>query len=79
METSNEMHIYKPTFLDTYYDNALSNEILKKEHPDVKYIATKKHIIPSHTSYGDKLHIEIYTDEKLEFKQIEFDVIYKIL
>jgi len=67
--------IYKPTFLDKHYDNIISNEILKKEHPDIKYIATKN-ITPSHTSYGNKLHIEIYTDEKLEFKQIEFDVIF---
>ena len=68
--------IYKPTFLDKHYDNIISNEILKKEHSDIKYIATKKNITPSHTSYGDKLHIEIYTDEKLELKQIEFDVIF---
>ena len=68
--------IYKPTFLDKHYDNIISNEILKKEHPDIKYIASTKNITPSYTSYGNKLHIEIYTDEKLEFKQIEFDVIF---
>ena len=68
--------IYKPTFLDTYYDKVISNNILKEEYPDVKYIATKQNITPSHTSYGNKLHIDIYSYEKLEFKQMEFDVIF---
>ena len=72
--------IYQPTFLDLHYDNAISNEILKKDHFDVKYIVTKQNITPSHTSYGNKLHIEIYdyneVDKKLEEKQIEFDVIF---
>ena len=68
--------IYKPTFLDLHYHNAISNEILKKEHPDVKYIATKQNITPSHTNYGNKLHIEIYKDKKLEGKQIDFDIIF---
>jgi len=67
--------IYKPTFLDIHYDKVISNEILKIDHPDVKYIANKPNILP-YTSYGNKLHIEIYTDEKLEFKQIDFDVIF---
>ena len=69
-------NIYKPTFLDKHYDSVISNERLKKEYPGIKYKATKKKITLSHTSYGDKLHIEIYSDEKLEFKQIEFDVIF---
>ena len=40
--------IYKPTFLDKYYDNIISNEILKKEHSDIKYIATKTIILHHH-------------------------------
>ena len=68
--------IFKPTFLDTYYDKVILNNILKEEHFDVKYIATKQNITPSYTSYGDKLHVEIYTYEKIELKQIEFDVIF---
>jgi len=64
------------TFLDKHYDNIISNNVLKIEHPDIKYVATKKNITQSHTSYGDKLHIEIYTDTNLEFKEIEFDVIF---
>ena len=68
--------IYKPTFLDIYYDNVISNNILKEEHFDVKYIATKQNITPLDTSYGNKLHIEIYKDKKLEGKQIDFDIIF---
>jgi len=70
--------IFKPTFLDMYYDKVISNNILKKEYPDVKYIVNKQNItsLSPRTSYGNKLHIEIYKNKKLEDKQIDFDVIF---
>lgn len=70
------MCIYKPSFLDIHYDTVMSNNILKKEHPDVKYIATVQNITQFHTSYGNKLHIEQYRDETLKEKQIDFDVLF---
>ena len=48
-------------------DTTIENNILKKEYPDVKYIVNKQNItsLSPRTSYGNKLHIEIYKNKKL--------------